>query len=76
MVNIVDVTIISIDKNELSWEIEGEILFEGDLESDFSAVYYPEEDEIEELELDVTPGKYDRHLLKEMIIESSNDYDD
>ena len=76
MVNIVDVTILGIDKNEESWEIEGEIMFEGDLESDFSATYYPEDDEIDKIEIGVQPGKFDAHTLKQMIIESSNSYDE
>ena len=76
MVNIVDVTILSIDKNDDSWEIEGEILFEGDLGSEFSATYYPWEDELEALELGIVPGRYDKGLLKEMIIESSSSFDD
>ena len=76
MVNIVDVNIISIDRNDDSWEIEGEIMFEGDLESDFSATYYPGDDELEQVQLDVVPGKYDKHLLKDMIIESSTGFED
>lgn len=76
MVQITEVVIISIDKCDESWAIEGEILFESDLTTPFSATYLPEDDEFEELEIEINPGKYDKKLLKEMIIDSAYNLDE
>ncbi len=76
MISITEVTIISTDKSEESWAIEGEILFEGDLSSPFSVTYYPDDDELEELELEINPGNFDKHLLKEMIVESAHNFEE
>lgn len=76
MVQISDVSIISIDKNEDSWAIEGEILFESDLTTDFSVTYIPDDDEFEDLEIEINPGSYDKSLLKELIIKAAISYDE
>jgi hypothetical protein len=76
MVQISEVSIISIDKGEESWAIEGEILFESDLTTPFSVTYLPEEDELEDLEIEVNPGKYDKGLLKDMIVDAACAYDE
>ena len=76
MVTISEITIISIDKSEDSWAIEGEILFESDLSTPFSTIYYPEDDEFEELEIEINPGRFDKSLLKEMIIDATLEYED
>ncbi len=77
MVSISEVTILSVDKSEDSWAIEGEILFESDLTTGFEATYLPDEDdEIEDLALEINPGKYDKALLKEQIISAVMDFDE
>ena len=76
MVTISEITIISIDKNEESWAIEGEILFESDLSTPFSAVYYPDDDELEELEIEITPGRFDKCQLKQMVLNAVQEYED
>ena len=76
MIQISEVVTISVDKSDESWAIEGEILFEGDLSTPFSATYIPAEDEFESLEIEITPGKYDKKLLKEMIVESADEFDE
>lgn len=76
MVTISEVSIISIDKSEDSWAIEGEILFESDLSSPFSATYYPDDDEFEDLEIEINPGKYDKRVLTQMILEAAHEYED
>lgn len=76
MVDITEVTIISIDKSEDSWAIEGEILFESDLTSPLSVTYYPEDDEFEDLEIEINPGNFDKRQLKDMIIAAANDYEE
>lgn len=76
MIQLTEVMIISADKSDDSWSIEGEILFESDLSTGFSATYLPDEDEFEELEIEINPGKYDKKLLKEMIIEATNEFEE
>jgi hypothetical protein len=76
VVSITEVTIISIDKGGDYWEIEGEVLFETDLPSPFSAVYYFEDDEFESVELEINPGAYDKKLLKRMILAAADEYED
>ena len=75
MVDITDVVIISIDKSDDPWSIEGEIQFESDLTTVFSVSYYSDDDELENLEVEINPGRYDKKLLKEMIIEAANEFD-
>ena len=76
MVTISEINIISIDKNEESWEIEGEILFESDLSTPFSATYYPDDDELEDLEIEITTGRFDKCLLRQMVLRAAQDYED
>ena len=76
MVQINDVTIISIDKSEDSWAVEGEILFESDLLAAFSATYLTAEDELDDLEIEIVPGKYDARQLKEMIVGACMEYEE
>ncbi|MDR1703338.1 MAG: hypothetical protein LBS19_01460 [Clostridiales bacterium] len=76
MVTISEITLISIDKSEDSWDIEGEILFESDLASLFSATYYPDDDELENLDIEITPGRFDKCQLKQMILSAAQEYDE
>lgn len=79
LVQINDVSIISIDKSEDSWEIEGEILFEEDLSCEFAATYLPDDDDIEDLSFNIDAssiGRYDKKLLKDMIVSAAMDYAD
>lgn len=76
MVQISEVTIFSIDKSDDNWAIEGEILFESDLTTAFSVNYIPDDDELDDLEIEIIPGKYDKRELKEMILEAANEFDE
>lgn len=76
MIQISEVSIISIDKGEDSWAIEGEILFEEDLSTAFEVTYLSDEDDLEDLSMEINPGKYDKSQLKEMIISAALDYED
>lgn len=76
MVSISEVSIISIDKSEDPWAIEGEILFESDLSTPFSTLYYSDDDEFESLEIEINPGKFDKTLLKHMILSAVQEFDD
>jgi hypothetical protein len=76
VVTISEISIISIDKSEETWAIEGEILFESDLSTPFHATYYPDDDEFEELEIEINPGRFDRFQLKQMVICAVQEYED
>ena len=79
MVRINEVNIISIDKTDDSWEVEGEILFEEDLSCGFAVTYVPDDDELENLQLEFDSeaiGKFDKSKLKELIIAAANEFDD
>jgi len=76
MVQINDVVIISIDKSEDSWAVEGEVMFESDIATPFSVTYLTAEDELEDLEIEIIPGKYDARQLKEMIVRAAMEYEE
>ena len=77
MLQISKVNLISVDKSEESWEIEGEVIFEDDLASGFAASYLAEEDEWEELslELEMEEG-FSMSLLKDMILSAIEEYEE
>lgn len=76
MIQISEVNIISIDKGEDSWEIEGEILFEEDLSTAFAVTYLLEDEDLEELTLEIDPGAFDRKQLKDMVLSAAFEYED
>lgn len=77
MLQISEVCIISIDKSEDSWAIEGEIMFEEDLSSAFAVTYLPDDDELEDFSMELTIDDiFDKSLLKDMIISAAMDYED
>ncbi|MCL2593142.1 MAG: hypothetical protein FWD82_07225 [Defluviitaleaceae bacterium] len=76
MIEINEIIIISIDKDEEIWHIEGEIEFESDFTTSFTVDYDEAEDELLHLELELNPGKYDKSLLKSMIIDAASEYED
>lgn len=77
MMQVSEVSIISIDKSEDSWAIEGEVLFEEDLSTDFSVTYLLEEDELEEFSLEIKlEDNFDMQALKRQIIDAAMAYDE
>lgn len=76
MLQITEVNIISIDKGEDSWAIEGEILFEEDLSSAFEVTYITEDDELEDFSLEIDITGYDPTTLKNMIVEAAKDFEE
>lgn len=76
MIQISDVSIISIDKGDDSWAIEGEVLFEEDLSTAFEVTYLSDEDELEDLSMEINPGEFDKGQLKDMIIKAALDFED
>ncbi|MGN0136204.1 hypothetical protein [Anaerotignum sp.] len=77
MLQISEVNLISVDKSEESWAIEGEVIFEDDLSSGFAASYLAEEDEWEELslELEMEEG-FSMSMLKDMILSAIDEYEE
>ncbi|NLK21696.1 MAG: hypothetical protein GX308_06360 [Epulopiscium sp.] len=75
VMTITEINIITVDKSEETWVIEGEITFEEELITTFQATYNPEIDEFEELVLETDPKDYDEDDLKEMILKSVEEYD-
>lgn len=77
MLQISEVNLISVDKSEEGWEIEGEVIFEDDLSSGFAASYLAEEDEWEELSLELEMEKgFSMSLLKDMILSAIEEYEE
>ena len=77
MLQISEVNLISVDKSEECWAIEGEVIFEDDLSSGFEAGYLAEEDEWEylSLELELEEGS-SMGMLKAMILSAMDEYDE
>ncbi|MBE6012049.1 hypothetical protein [Anaeropeptidivorans aminofermentans] len=76
MVQIEEVIILSADKSEDVWTIEGEITFEGDLTTPFSTDYDTLEDELLNLQIEIKPDKYDKEELKELIIAAAEEFEE
>ena len=76
MLQISEVRIISVDKHDGVWAIEGEILFEQDLGLAFFVSYDENHDEFDELELEMNPGKYDECVLKDMVLKAAQEFDE
>ncbi len=71
-----EVIILSADKSEDVWTIEGEITFEGDLTTPFSTDYDTLEDELLNLQIEIKPDKYDKEELKELIIAAAEEFEE
>lgn len=76
MMQISEVNIFSLSKDEDGWTIEGEIIFEDDLTSAFEANYLPDEDELDEVSLELEIDDFDPKALKQMLLDAANDYED
>ena len=77
MLQVTEVNIISVDKSDESWAIEGEIIFEDDLASDFEATYLVEDDELEGLSLELDlEGEYSPRSLKKFILDAVAEYEE
>ena len=62
---ITEVNIITVDKSEESWLIEGEIIFEEELITSFEGTYNSITEEFEELIIETDPKGYDKDELIE-----------
>ena len=67
MIPIDEVCIISIDKSEDVWSIEGEIIYDDDIACPFAAYYIAEDDEFEEITTDADISGFDPDEMREKI---------
>lgn len=75
MVKISEVVIISLDKDVDTWAIEGEIIFDDNLNTTFEVTYIVEFDELEDLILTYDVYDLDMSNLKDLILEQSQDFE-
>ena len=76
MLQISEVNIFSLSKEEDMWSIEGEIIFEDDLTSAFETGYLPDEDELDDLSLELVLEEFDQKTLKTMILDAVNNFEE
>lgn len=76
MLQISEVNIFSLSKEEDIWSIEGEIIFEDDLTSAFETGYLPDEDELDDLSLELELEEFDQKTLKTMILDAVNNFEE
>ncbi|HHW67922.1 MAG: hypothetical protein PWP07_918 [Epulopiscium sp.] len=75
VMNITEINIITVDKSDDVWLIEGEITFEEELLTTFQANYNSITGEFEELDIETDPKDYDEDDLKEMILKAVENYE-
>ena len=76
MLELTEITIMSADKNEDAWTIEGELIFDGDLTAAFTVIYYPGDDEFDELTLESNPGRFDKRRFKELLLAAVDEFEE
>ena len=76
MLQISEVNIFSLSKEEDMWSIEGEIIFADDLTSAFETGYLPDEDELDDLSLELELEEFDQKTLKTMILDAVNNFEE
>ena len=76
MIPIDEVCIISIEKSEDSWAIEGEIMYDEDIACPFEASYVAEDDEFEEISTELDINEFDSYDLKDKIKSAVFEYED
>lgn len=77
MLHIAEVIIYSMDKGEESWAIEGEVVFEDDINAPFEASYLFEEEEWESLSLELDIDEtYSLSATKKAILEAAQQFDE
>lgn len=76
MIPIDEVCIISIDKSEDIWDIEGEIIYDDEIACPFEASYAAAEDEFDEITAETDLDTFDRDELLEKIKFSMFNYEE
>jgi len=75
MLELIEIIILSADEIGDSLSIEGKAVFDGDLATPFTAVYYPEDDELDILTLENNPGRFDKRRFKELLLAAVTEFD-
>lgn len=76
MIPIDDVCIISIDKSDDTWAIEGEIIYDDDIACPFEASYIAQDDEFEQFTAEAELDEFDKEELLEKLRAAILDYED
>lgn len=76
MIPIEDVCIISIDKSEDVWDIEGEIIYDDDLACPFETSYNTQDDEFEQITTEMDIAEFDKDELKEKMKFAAFNYEE
>lgn len=76
MISIDEVCIISIDKSEDVWDIEGEIIFDDDIACPFEASYVAQDDEFEQITAEMDLDEFDRDELLDKIKFAAFNYEE
>ncbi|GFI62490.1 hypothetical protein IMSAG049_01674 [Clostridiales bacterium] len=76
MIPVDDICIISVDKSEDVWEIEGEIIYDDDIACPLAVSYLAEDDEFERITTEIDIDMFDEYELKEKIKKAVFDYEE
>ena len=73
-----DIVVISVDRTEETWHVEGEAIFEGDFSTPFAVTFCPIEEEVDALEFVMPPKDFDfdRGMFIEMLVAAIFDFDE
>ena len=76
MIPIDEVCIISIDKSDDTWAIEGEIIYDEDIACPFEASYIAQDDEFEQISAETDLDEFDKDELLEKMKAAIFSYED
>jgi len=76
MIPIDEVCIISIDKSDDTWAIEGEIIYDEDIACPFEASYIAPDDEFEQISAETDLDEFDKDELLEKMKAAIFGYED
>lgn len=76
MIPIDEVCIISIDKSDDTWAIEGEIIYDEDIACPFEASYIVPDDEFEQISAETDLDEFDKDELLEKMKAAIFSYED
>lgn len=76
MLQITEVNIFSLSREDGVCSVEGEIVFEDDLTSAFEATYLEDEDELEDVSLEMDFDQFDQKVWKEMLLDAISNYEE
>jgi len=74
--SISDIVVISVDKTDEVWHVEGEATFEGDFSTAFVATFYPADEEVDGLEFVVPLQDFDGERFTKMLVVAISDFEE